>query len=135
MFGQNGRQELREADAAQRLAKEHFGEKLDSLRGDFQRAQACRAKAEKYRNEWFAGQRRTVADALADPTLEGKSYGERVATGESRWSLSTAAKDLAGVEQMYWRWMQGYLDFYRADPRLARNSPPEVTLIPRSAMG
>lgn len=135
MWGQNEKRMLRATSAEQHLAKDHFGEKLDSMPGDFQRAQACRAKAEKCRNGWFAGQRRMVAEALSDPALEGYSYGERVATGEARWSLSTVAKDLSGAEQMYWRWMQGYLEFYRIDPRLVRNSPPQVTMMPRSAMG
>lgn len=128
MWGQNGRQTLREIDAEKALSERHFGEYLDSCANDFQRAQACRAKAEKYRNLWFAGQREMVAKALLDETLGSMTPKEREATGEHRWSISKRSRDLAGTEQMYWRWMDGYLDWYANNPKLIRNARSEVTL-------
>jgi hypothetical protein len=117
---------------------QHFGEYLDSLKNDYQRYQACRAKAEGLRNQWFAGQKREINRIMdlaiaGDHRYQRMSPGEMQATGESNWSLRKESKDLAGAEQMYWRWAMGYLQAtqYRSPMSLMAgslpvNSPPST---------
>lgn len=106
------------------MESQHFGLYLDGLDNDFQRAQACRAKAEGLRNKWYEGLREAIADALIDPDLRNFTAEQKEITGESRWSLTKRSKDLAGAEQMYWRWMAGYLDWHRE--RVFMRSPVNV---------
>jgi hypothetical protein len=84
-------------------------EKIQLLPNDLQRAQYCRAMAEKKRVLWFDAQREFVRQALEDPTLQKLTEEQRVQTGEDRWSKDVRSKALISAEQMYWGWMSGYL--------------------------
>lgn len=100
--------------SAQREARPgHHGEVLNLLSSDYARYQYCRAMAEKYRKQWWDGKLESVAAARIDPTLRTQKHSpEKVdQIGEQRWSRTVEAKDLAGLEQMWWRWAEGYAQF------------------------
>lgn len=107
---------------------QHFGLYLDALANDFQRYQACRAKAEGLRNRWFEGQRREVnkiidAAMTGDRMYRNMNKGELTATGETIWAKALESRDLAGAEQMYHRWAYGYLQAWQA------RSPGTISLL------
>lgn len=95
----------------------HPGNYLDSLRSDKDRAAYCKGMVEEYRNRWFEGQAIEVAKVKHSNNPQyGKTSKEREATAKHRWATSSEADDLAGLENMWWRWAIMYQGSVLAGP-------------------
>jgi hypothetical protein len=105
--------------------------KLGRLESDYHRYQYCRIQFEKFQAEWWDGQRKSVQDVLLsrEQAYERYSAAQRIVIGKQRWGKSAEAKDVAGLEQMWHRWMLGYLQAYEAD--VARANRMRGTSRPR----
>lgn len=76
----------------------HKGHLLDQLETDLDRAILCRRWAEEARNAYYAG----------------KERAQKMSAGHGdMWGKSVLAQDLKSLEQMYHRWMMGYLEWHR----------------------
>lgn len=88
----------------------HRGQILDMLPDDNARYDQCLAWAEEERNKFYQGLRETILDVVESREERYRQYSPEARTriGEQRWSNTSKSKELAGNEQMYMRWAQGY---------------------------
>lgn len=88
----------------------HRGEILDSLPDDEARYDQCLSWAEEERNKFYQGLRESIRDVLGSDSEQYRQYDGRARTmiGEQRWASCKKSKELAGTEQMYMRWAEGY---------------------------
>jgi hypothetical protein len=86
------------------------GDILDALPDDNARFDQCMSWAEEERNKFYQGLRESIRDILGSDSDQFAQYDGRARTriGEQRWSNSRKSKELAGNEQMYMRWAEGY---------------------------
>jgi hypothetical protein len=91
-------------------------QEIDDLPDDYSRALYCRAQAEHYRHQWFAGREREI-DHVRTRAYDGDARFAHMTdtqlelTGRLRWSGSTQAKRLGGLEDRYSAWALMYLAF------------------------
>lgn len=91
-------------------------EEIDALPDDYHRALYCRTQAEHYRHQWFAGRQQEIDHVKAradggDARFEYMTDKQLEVTGRLRWSASTQAKRLGGLEDRYSAWALMYLAF------------------------
>jgi hypothetical protein len=86
------------------------GDILDRLPDDKARHDQCLAWAEEERNKFYQGLRESIQDVIWSDSERYRQYDGRARTtiGELRWTDSKKSKELAGSEQMYMRWAEGY---------------------------
>ncbi len=89
------------------LRNGHKGRQLDACATNSERAKLCRAWAEKARNDYYDGLAEEVNRAARNTSLPGDERARRI-LGEVNWNNNPRSKSLIGLEQMYWRWMNGY---------------------------
>ncbi len=91
-------------------------EEIDALPDDYRRALYCRTQAEHYRHQWFDGRQQEI-DRVKERAYRGDARFEHMSdkqlelTGRLRWSGSTQAKRLGGLEERYSAWALMYLAF------------------------
>lgn len=96
--------------AADALAAQDKGMKLNACADDDARYRLCVLWAEQARDSYYQGLRETIADMLlsTDRRYKHMPAEVRTAIGERKWGASLKAKEIIGLEQMYSRWASQY---------------------------
>jgi hypothetical protein len=106
-------------------------EEIDDLPDDYHRALFCRAQAELFRHQWFAGRQQEIDHVRQ----RAYAHDARFATlteyqleliAKMRWSQSAQSKRLSSLEERYSAWAMMYLAFaeFRLRAAYASATPP-----------